>query len=279
MRVGHAIFGPREATRQPTIGPTQRQQRRQDLRVHYVVHESFEAPAAFEAWRESRGHEATYSRVYAHEPLPRSMDDLDLLVVMGGPQSPSTSIEDCPHFDAAAERALIERCVRARRAVVGVCLGAQLIGEALGAPHERSPEKEIGKFPIMLTASGKANAKFAHFGDTLDVGHWHNDMPGLRATSKVIAYSQGCPRQIIEYDHLVYGFQCHLEFNREVIDLLISASERELSALRGHRFVQQPAALRANDYFAMNRALFGFLDRLMEEYSASRAAGASRAPR
>lgn len=241
------------------------------MKIHFVVHESFEAPGAYETWVRERGYEAAYSRVYAHEPLPDSVDGIDLLVVLGGPQSPSTTKEECPHFDAAAERALIAKCVAARKAVVGVCLGSQLIGEALGARCEHSPEKEIGKFPITLTAEGKANPKFAQFGDTLEVGHWHNDMPGLTENATIIAYSEGCPRQIVEYSSLVYGFQCHMEFTRDVIELLIAASESELKTLADRRFVQQPAALRAHDYDDMNRKLFGFLDDLMNEYRAATA--------
>jgi GMP synthase (glutamine-hydrolysing) len=57
--------------------------------------------------------------------------------------------------------------------------GAQLIGEALGARFAHSPEKEIGKFPIFMTAESEQNPLFSHFGNKLDVGHWHNDMPGL----------------------------------------------------------------------------------------------------
>ena len=240
------------------------------MRVHFVVHESFEAPGAFETWVRDRGYTATYSRVYAREPLPQSTKGIDLLVVMGGPQSPSTTKKECPHFDAAAERALIVKCIAAKKAVVGVCLGSQLIGEALGARYEHSPEKEIGKFPITLTHEGKANRKFAHFGNTLDAGHWHNDMPGLTANAKTIAYSEGCPRQIIEYGDLVYGFQCHMELTPDVVELLIAASERELATHTDRRFVQQPAALRANDYRVMNQRLFVFLDKLMEAYASAR---------
>ncbi|SFY29124.1 GMP synthase (glutamine-hydrolysing) [Janthinobacterium lividum] len=238
------------------------------MKVHFVVHEAFEAPGAYETWVRERGHEATYSRVYAHEPLPGSIADIDLLVVMGGPQSPSTTREECPHFDAAAEQALIAACAAAGKAVVGVCLGAQLIGAALGACHAHSPEKEIGKFPIMLTADGKASDKFAHFGNVLETGHWHSDMPGLTDSAKVIAYSEGCPRQIIEYGNLVYGFQCHMELTPEVVELLIAASETELATLMSHRFVQQPATLRSHDWQAMNGQLFVFLDRLMQDYAA-----------
>ena len=236
------------------------------MKLHYVIHESFEAPGAFELWRQVRGYEATFSRVYLGEPLPRSIDDVDFLVVMGGPQSPSTSVADCPHFDAAAECALISRSIRERKAVVGVCLGAQLMGTALGAPHERSPDKEIGKFPIALTAIGREHAMFTHFGDVLEVGHWHGDMPGLTSSSRLIAASEGCPLQIVEYGQLAFGLQCHLELTPEVVESLIAASAHELTAFAHHRFVQRAADLRSHDYREMNHKLFTFLDRLMDAY-------------
>ena len=238
------------------------------MNVHFVMHEAFEAPGAFEGWVKARGYQATWSRVYQHDALPENADGFDLLVVLGGPQSPATTVEQCPHFDAFAERQLIKQAISARRAVVGVCLGSQLIGEALDATFKHSPEKEIGKFPISLTAQGLANPKFAHFGATLDVGHWHNDMPGLTPDATVIAYSEGCPRQIIEYTPLVYGFQCHMELTHEVVELLIQASEAELATLGDRRFVQQPAALRANDYTEMNQLLWVFLDKLVADYHA-----------
>jgi GMP synthase (glutamine-hydrolysing) len=240
------------------------------MRIHFVIHESFEAPGAFEMWASNRGHSVGYSRVYAQGALPSSVDDIDLLIVMGGPQSPSTTTAECPHFNAAAEKALIAKAIFAGKAVVGVCLGSQLIGEALGAPYEHSPNKEIGKFPITLTNEGLGSDKFAHFGRSLDVGHWHNDMPGLTPDATLIADSEGCPRQIVEYGKLVYGFQCHMEFDRDVIELLIAHSEGELATLIDHKYVQQPDALRRNDYSQMNEALFVFLDKLTHEYEEQR---------
>ncbi|MCM5557377.1 type 1 glutamine amidotransferase [Pleomorphomonas sp. JP5] len=238
------------------------------MRIHIVVHEAFEAPGAYETWAAGRGHSVAYSRVYLGEPLPTSVDGFDMLAVMGGPQSPATTVEECPHFDSPAEQALIARAIAAGKVVVGVCLGSQLMGEALGAPCERSPETEIGKFPITLTPAGRAHDLFAHFGPTLEVGHWHSDMPGLTPDAVVIATSEGCPRQIVAYGPLAYGFQCHMEFTPEVIDLLIAASEADLAARKTNRFVQQPAALRANDYTAMNEMLFTFLDKLVAAYRA-----------
>lgn len=233
------------------------------MKVHFVVHESFEAPGAYEDWVKARGYQSSHSRVYLGDPLPASADGFDLLVVMGGPQSPATTVQQCAHFDAAAEQALIKRAIDAGRLVLGVCLGSQLIGEALGAPYAHSPEKEIGNFPITLTAQGREHPKFAHYGEVLETGHWHSDMPGLTPTAKIIAFSAGCPRQIVEYSERVYGFQCHMELTPEVVELLIEASASELATLTGHRFVQQPEVLRGNRYEEMNQKLFGFLDRLV----------------
>ena len=239
------------------------------MRIHFIVHESFEAPGAYASWAQSREHTVSYSRVYQGEPLPESANGIDFLVIMGGPQSPDTTKAECSHFDAAAEIALIAKCIAANRAVIGICLGSQLIGEALGATFGHSPEKEIGNFPIFLTADGLANSKFAHFGSSLDVGHWHNDMPGLTPDAKIIAFSEGCPRQIVEYSKLVYGFQCHMEFDREVIELLIANADPALKTLVHHKFVQQAEALKQNDYSDMNAKLFVFLDKLSEEYKAT----------
>lgn len=238
------------------------------MHVHFVVHESFEAPGAFETWANIRGHSIGFSRVYLGDALPQTPDSIDLLIVLGGPQSPATTPAECQHFDAAAEKALIAQCVNVGKAVVGVCLGSQLIGESLGAKFGHSPEKEIGKFPIVMTEDGRKNPKFSHFGNGLDVGHWHNDMPGLTPQATVLAYSEGCPRQIVEYSNLVYGFQCHMEFTPAVIELLITAAEQELPSLANHRFVQQSDVLRKHDFQDMNDKLCGFLDKLVLDYTA-----------
>ncbi|MBD2814176.1 type 1 glutamine amidotransferase [Xenorhabdus sp. Flor] len=236
------------------------------MRIHFVVHEYFEAPGAYEDWANARGYQTTFSRVYLGDKLPDSIEGIDFLIVMGGPQSPVTTTADCAHFDAAAEKQLIVKAIASDKVVIGICLGAQLIGEALGAAFEHSPEKEIGKYPIMLTEEGLKNDKFTHFGELLEVGHWHNDMPGLTQDAKIIAFSEGCPRQIIEYQSLVYAFQCHMELTTEVVELLIQNSEKDLSKADEYAFVQTPEILRSHDYSEMNNKLFVFLDKLVNQY-------------
>lgn len=232
------------------------------MNIHFIQHEIFEAPGAYLNWAEERNYKISFSKVYENDPLPDSADLIDMLIVMGGPQSPDTTLEECPHFDAAAEMALIQKCITAKKAVVGVCLGSQLIGQALGANFKHSPEKEIGVFPITLTKEGEKNPKINHFGPSLPVGHWHNDMPGLTKESKILAVSEGCPVQIVSYSDIVYGFQCHMELTTEVVSLLIE-SETDLTATsKKHKFVQNPDFIQSYDYSEMNAKLFQFLDKL-----------------
>lgn len=236
------------------------------MHIHFIVHESFEAPGAFLRWAQTRGYTTRWSRVYAGEPLPANADDFTMLILLGGPQSPRTTLTECPYFDSHAEQKLISQAISAGRIVLGVCLGAQLIGEALGAPVMRSPEKEIGHYPIILTTAGLQDSNLAHFGSTLITGHWHNDMPGLTSSATVLATSAGCPRQIVKYSDQVYGFQCHLEFDAEVIEQLIAHSGAELNAAQGARFVRTAQEMRHWDYREMNQQLWTFLDNLLAHY-------------
>ena len=238
------------------------------MHIQFIIHEHFEAPGAYEIWGKNRGCSMSYSRVYQGDPLPEDLQSTDLLIIMGGPQSPATTLQECPWFDAQAEMRLIGRAIEAGKTVIGVCLGSQLIGEALGAAFCHSPEKEIGKFPVRLTDAGKANPLFEDFGHELNVGHWHNDMPGLTLQAKVLAYSEGCPRQIVQYGERVYGFQCHMELTPEVVELLIEHSQNDLRRAAEFRFVETAEKLRSHDYREMNQVLFSFLDKLAAQREA-----------
>ncbi|MHA6635651.1 type 1 glutamine amidotransferase [Citrobacter farmeri] len=235
------------------------------MHVHFIIHESFESAGAYLPWAETRGHNITWTRVYDNEPVPANADGFDMLVVFGGPQSPRTTLAECPYFDSLAEQHLINQAISAGRIVVGICLGSQLIGEALGAKVCQSPEKEIGHYPITLSEAGKQHPLVAHFGSPLIVGHWHNDMPGLTDQATVLATSAGCPRQIVQYGNFVYGFQCHMEFTAEAVEGLIQHSEQELAEAKGKRFIRSNAEMREWDYQEMNEKLWQFLDLLVKK--------------
>lgn len=234
------------------------------MRVHFVIHESFESAGAYQPWAATRGHTVSGTHVYSGEAVPESADGFDMLVVFGGPQSPRTTLAECPYFDSKAEQRLIRQAIEAGCIVVGICLGSQLIGEALGAEVQQSPNKEIGHYPITLTAAGLEHPLVSHIGSPLTVGHWHNDMPGLTADTVILAESAGCPRQIVQYRDKVYGFQCHMEFTADAVEGLIQHSEQELAEAEGKPFIRSAEEMRAHDYREMNQKLWAFLDKLTQ---------------
>lgn len=237
------------------------------MRIHFIMHESFEGPAAIQQWAVNRGYDISYSKLYQMEKLPDNIGQIDFLIVMGGPQSPATTMQDCSYFDAEEEINLIKEAIAKEKLVLGVCLGAQLIGEACGARFEHSPNKEIGIFPIHLTEEAKHDPIFAGFPETFPVGHWHGDMPGVSDKSVILAYSEGCPRQIVKYSPKVYGFQCHFEFNQEAIENMIQNSAHELERYKDLPYVQNAKELKKYDYNAMNQLLFNFLDQFVASTS------------
>ena len=234
------------------------------MKVHFVLHETFEVPGAYLKWAQERGHQVTTTKVYENETLPESVDDIGFLIVMGGPQSPDEDREAFPYYDPQAEIQLIQKAIKADRYIVGVCLGAQLLSVAYGAKYERSLEREIGVFPITLTEAGLKDEYVKVLGPTLNTGHWHGDMPGLTEDAVVLATSQGCPRQIIRFSSKHYAFQAHLEFDPEAVDLLIAADGEDVLEEQSQEltFVQKPEAIRAYDYQEMNAKLYAFLDSL-----------------
>ena len=91
-------------------------------------------------------------------------------------------------------------------------------------------------------------------------------MPGLTDEAVVLATSKGCPRQIIRFAPKHYAFQAHLEFDREVVGLLIVADGRENVAeqSQARTYVQHPDKIEAADFSEMNAKLFDFLDSLTQ---------------
>ncbi len=234
------------------------------MKVHFIQQDPWVEPGEYLSWAVRNRYACTFTRCWLHEELPQQAD-ADLLIVLGGYQCPATTKEECDYFDSAAEQRLIRNYVHAGKAVVGVCLGAQLVGEALGAAYEHSPEREIGPVKARLTAAGKADPFLRHFTDVFDAGEWHNDMPGLTADAVILAESDGCPRQIVRYGKYVYVFQTHMEFTHDIIAAGLEDVGGDLKT-KGP-YIQTEEELLAYDYTAMNRMLSTFLDALADDYA------------
>jgi len=226
------------------------------MRVHFISHAVFESLGAIEKWVRDRDFQLTGSMPYKGEVLP-DIKDIDFLCILGGPQS-STKIEKFPYLQD--EINYIKQALDQDKYVFGVCLGAQLIGEALGAKTEQSPTKEVGVYPVTLTESGQADQLFDGFPKSFDVSHWHYDMPGIADGVEILAESKGCPRQAYRYGKKVVGTQCHFEFTLQSALRLIKNCPEDLSP---GEYTQTVEELSKNDYCTINQRLFKILDRMI----------------
>ena len=126
------------------------------MNVHIIQQDPWVGPGEYAAWAARNGHSVTYTRCWLFEPVPKTTD-ADLLVVLGGYQNPAMTREECPYFDSEAEQALIRKYAESGRAVVGSCLGAQLIGQVFSGTYAHSPQREVGPISLRLTAEGRAD--------------------------------------------------------------------------------------------------------------------------
>ncbi|MDD3609165.1 MAG: type 1 glutamine amidotransferase [Halothiobacillaceae bacterium] len=219
------------------------------MRVHVLQHVPFEDIGGMADWLAARGIRPSYTRFYAQEPLPEPTG-IDLLIVMGGPMSVH---DEALYPWLADEKAFVGAVMRRGAAVLGVCLGAQLMAVALGGEVTRNPVKEIGWFAVEATP-GEGFALPAVF----TAFHWHGETFSLPPGAVRLARSQACENQAFQYGRRAIGLQFHLETTPQSARAIVENCRDEM--LPGP-YVQDEAALLAEPAarYADNQALMGRL--------------------
>ncbi len=134
------------------------------------------------------------------------------LIIMGGPMGVYES-DRYPFLKE--EQRLIRHTAEEGLPVLGICLGAQLIAAALGARVYPGPRKEIGWYPVEVTASDELTAglpsRFMAF-------HWHGDTFELPTGAARLFRSDLYENQGFRWGENVYGIQFHFEVNAAMIE-------------------------------------------------------------
>ncbi|MBL4647408.1 MAG: homoserine O-succinyltransferase [Gammaproteobacteria bacterium] len=231
------------------------------MRIHYIIHVEFEKLGAIKTWAEQHRYDLQGTNIYRGESLP-NMNEFDFLISLGGPQS-VTELERYAYLQQ--EVAFIQQAIAAGKLLLGICLGAQLIGHALGAPGQHSPQKEVGCFPVSLTSEGQQHPLFEQLPTSFDVMHWHDDMVGLPIGATILAKSTGCPRQMIQFTEQVYGLQCHMEFTQQNVKNLITHCLDDLAD--DGLYIQEANVMLQSDFSRINQLLYKLLDAMVGIYS------------
>jgi GMP synthase-like glutamine amidotransferase len=229
------------------------------LRIHYFQHVSFEGLGSIEDWIELNGHSLTSTKFFESTDLP-SVEDIDWLIVMGGPMS----IYDEEKYPwLRIEKQFIKKAVESGKTVLGICLGSQLISDALGAKVYQNKEKEIGWFNIELTSAAMDGKLLFDMGNIMKVFHWHGDTFDLPSDAIHLARSEGCRNQAFVYYDKVVALQFHLETGWELLLQMIKNGKNELNS--GKYIQTEEEILNNKQLIVSNRkVLFKILNRLAQ---------------
>ncbi len=229
------------------------------MRIHYIQHVHFETPANIFRWAEEKNYPISGTKLFLNEKLP-PLEQFDFLVVMGGPMG----VYDEDKFPwLTEEKEFIEQCIKADKKILGICLGAQLIADVLGAKVYKNSHKEIGWFPVYLTEEGKKSISFKEFPEEFTAFHWHGDTFDIPKGAVHTAFSKGCKNQAFEYNRgKVVGLQFHLETSEESAKALIENSVEEL--MEKGKYIQSSKEMLSDKerFSQIEKLLFRLLDNI-----------------
>jgi GMP synthase-like glutamine amidotransferase len=160
------------------------------------------------------GAECRLLRTHRGDALPGVTDGCDALILLGGV---ANALDDAGHPYLRDEVALVRAFAAEERAVLGVCLGAQLIARAFGAENILDRPIEFGWHPVRTTKAGRADPVLSAIGESAPLFHWHIDTFTLPPGAVHLAASDQTAVQAFRIGRAVYGIQFHFEAGTEMV--------------------------------------------------------------
>jgi GMP synthase-like glutamine amidotransferase len=156
---------------------------------------------------EARGHVVEEWSLAWNQPPPRPLDDYGAVLVFGGSMHAD---QDERHPWLREETLFLRRLLDLRAPVLGVCLGAQLLARAAGAPVGPAREPEIGWYDVELTPAAADDPILARLPRRFAAFQWHFYTYGVPGGGVELARSAICT-QAFRLGHAAWGIQFHAE--------------------------------------------------------------------
>jgi len=185
--------------------------------MHILVlqHETVEHPGIFRDFLAEDGHSYDAVELQLGETLPH-LDGYEALWVMGGPMDVWQE-DEFPWL--AQEKAFIRHAVVERKMpFLGLCLGHQLLAEALGGEVGPSQEPEVGIMPVEILDSDEAKAVFKGLPLSLETLQWHGaEVTRMPRHAHNIATSPACHYQAMLFGTHAVSAQFHMEIEEDTV--------------------------------------------------------------
>ncbi len=225
------------------------------MRILIIQHVSFEGPGSLLKWAKEKGHDTTVVTPDSEDPFPEITDDYDMLVVLGGPMN----IYDNDKYPwLRGEKDFIREAITNEKKILGICLGAQLIADVLGAEVYPNGNKEIGWFNIKKDQAGFTEM-LNFLPDESSAFHWHGDTFELPEGAQRLFSSDATLNQGFIFGDRVIALQFHWEVTPESLENLLTHASGDLEE---SPYVQTPEEMKKGDFSKVNTLMNQVLDYL-----------------
>jgi GMP synthase-like glutamine amidotransferase len=260
-------------------------------RAIILQHVPFESPGRIVPVFRDFGIPIEVRHLYKGDEVPTDLDELRVLVVLGGPMGvKDIGSEKFPFL--AQELELLKRMVAADRPVLGICLGAQLLAHAAGAkvyPNAKpgatpndppTPMPEVGWGPVLFPFPGGTEPLVMGLMDGAPMFHWHFDtfdLPRLPAPpnpapppapppptgNSLLSSTRTCKNQAFRFKTKLFGFQYHFEFTEADIEAVVANDQptwQQVLGPDGNERIRQDTATHYRRHARLgNRILTNFV--------------------
>jgi GMP synthase (glutamine-hydrolysing) len=260
-----------------------------------LQHVPYESPGRIVSVFRDFGIPTETRHLYQGDEVPSDLDELRVLVVLGGSMGVAdVGNEKFPFL--AKEVELLQRMIKLDRPVLGICLGAQLLAHAAGAkvyPNVKpgakpedppTPMPEIGWAPVNFPFPGGTDPIVLGTMDGANFFHWHWDTfdlpkvssapptPGAPPSptgSVLLSTTRTCKNQAFRFKNRLFGFQYHFEFTEADIEAVAAGDRQSWAKVHGtggERKIREETAKYYRRYARLGDRILGNFVQFLKAY-------------